>query len=120
MSHPPLETGGTVQFDQQKAQAAVDALLAAARLLQQHTTTDLNNARTALDGWQGHHADTFTSGDLPWIQKESSRIVDGMLKLAATISGAATDAKNLQRQMDQDESSGSTGTPVARGRAVPI
>jgi hypothetical protein len=118
VSHPPLETG-SVQFDQQRAQAAVDALIAAARLLQQHTTTDLANARAALDGWSGHHADTFTSGDLPWVQKESARIVDGLLRLAATISGAATDAKNLQRQMEKGDSGGG-GTPVARGRAVPI
>jgi hypothetical protein len=98
---PPDPGPTTVDFDQQKAQDAIDALTAAARLLQQHSTTDLQNAATALDGWTGHHADTFTSGDLPWIRGESARIVDGMLKLAATIGKAASDAAALQRQLQQ-------------------
>jgi hypothetical protein len=96
----PAPDSGSVQFDQQRAQDAVDALLAAARLLQQHTTTDLRNAGTALDGWTGHHADTFTSGDLPWIRGESTRLVDGMLKLAGAIAGAAASARTLHRQQE--------------------
>ncbi len=113
---PPDPGPTSVQFDQQLAQDAIDALTAAARLLQQHSTTDLRNAATALDGWTGHHADTFTSGDLPWIRGESTRLVDGMLKLAGTIAQAAADARALERQLHQSQ-------PVphgARGRAIPI
>ncbi|HEY7202167.1 MAG TPA: hypothetical protein VIC57_18240 [Candidatus Dormibacteraeota bacterium] len=98
---PPDPGPTTVQFDQQRAQDAIDALTAAARVLQQHVTTDLGNAKTALDGWTGHHADTFTSGDLPWIRSESTRLIDGMLKLAGQIGQAAADARTLQRQLDQ-------------------
>jgi len=98
---PPDPLPTTVHFDQQRAQDAIDALTATARLLQQHVTTDLRNARTALNGWTGHHADTFTSGDLPWITSESTRLIDGMLKLAGQIGQAAADAKTLQRQIDQ-------------------
>jgi hypothetical protein len=94
---PPEPTPPPVHFDQAAAQDAILALTAAARVLQQHMSTDLQNASHAMDGWQGHHAETFTGGDLPWIKGESTRIVDGMLKLATTISSAADHAARLQR-----------------------
>lgn len=98
MPPAPPEPATTVHFDQQAAQTAIDALTAAARVLQQHMATDLGNASHALDGWQGHHADTFRSGDLPWIRSESTRIIDGMLTLASAIGRAAADARALARQ----------------------
>lgn len=94
---PPEPTPPSIHFDQAAAQDAILALTAAARVLQQHMSTDLQNASHATDGWQGHHAETFTGGDLPWIKGESTRIIDGMLKLASTISHAADSAAKLQR-----------------------
>lgn len=110
---PPPDPIPTIHFDHQRAQDAIDALLAAAKLLQQHTTTDLANARHATEGWDGHHADTFEMGDLPWITGEASRIVDGMLKLAGTIGSASACATTLQRQAAQQAHAG-------RGRTRPI
>lgn len=95
---PPDPEPAPIHFDQRLAQEAIDALLAAARLLQQHTTTDLGNAAKALDGWEGHHAATFRGGDLPWIRSESTRIIDGMLKLAGTIVQSAATAHTLAQQ----------------------
>jgi hypothetical protein len=89
-----------VQFDQQKARDAVAALNAAIALLRDHTSIDVSNAQRALDGWTGHHADSFRGMDLPWIGRESARILDGMVKLAAAIGAAEGQAVDLQRQHD--------------------
>ena len=97
MPPPPDPKPAPVHFDQAAAHDAIYALTSAARVLQQHMATDLQNASHALDGWKGHHADTFTTGDLPWIKGESTRIVDGMLKLASAISNAADSAAKLQQ-----------------------
>jgi hypothetical protein len=91
---PPLPP--PVEFDQQLAQEAMDALQSAAMLLQQRTATDLANARSARDGWSGHHYDRFVGVDLPWIEYEARRIMDGLLKLRATIATAAANAAALQ------------------------
>jgi hypothetical protein len=94
---PPEPKPAQVHFDQATAHEAINALISAARVVQHHMSTDLQNAGHALDGWKGHHADSFTSGDLPWIKGESSRIIDAMLKLASTISTAADSAARMQR-----------------------
>lgn len=97
----PVPYPEPVQFDQQKAREAVTALNAAIALLRDRTTTDLANAQKALDGWTGHHADSFNSMDLPWIVRESSRILDGMIKLSAAITSAESEAVTLQSQHEQ-------------------
>ena len=98
MSHPTDPGGGSsVQLDQRLAEDAISALNDAVRLLHGHTTTDLGNAHKALDGWEGHHADTFTHGDLPWVRNESTRVLDGMLKLAVAIARAADSAQSMKQ-----------------------
>jgi hypothetical protein len=93
---PPPAPPIPVQFDQQKAQDAMDALQAAARLLQDRMSTDMSNASNALDGWTGHHHDTFAGSDLPWMRSEAARIIDGILKLRMIIAGAAASAAVAQ------------------------
>jgi hypothetical protein len=97
----PVPYPDPVQFDQQKARDAVAALNAAIALLRDRTTTDLANAQKALNGWTGHHADSFNSMDLPWIVRESSRILDGMIKLSTAITTAESGAVTLQNQHQQ-------------------
>jgi hypothetical protein len=84
----PVPYPQPVEFDQRAAQDAVAALHAAVALLRDHTSADLGGAQRALDGWAGHHADSFRTMDLPWIARESSRILDGMIRLAAAIGSA--------------------------------
>jgi hypothetical protein len=99
---PPLPPyPDPVQFDQQLARDAVEALNAAIALLRDHTSVDAANAGRALDGWTGHHADSFRTMDLPWIGRESSRVLDGMVKLAGAIAGAGDRATDLQQQHQQ-------------------
>ena len=114
----PVPYPEPVQFDQRAAQDAVAALNAAAALLRDHTSADLGGAQRALDGWTGHHADSFRTMDLPWIARESSRMLDGILKLAAAIGSAEGQAVALQRQHDQanqrwlDSQADTAGRPV--------
>src|SRR5215471_8229028 len=97
----PVPYPDPVQFDQQKARDAVTALNAAIALLRDRTGVDVTNAQHALDGWTGHHADSFAMMDLPWITRESSRILDGMIKLAGAIGTAEGQAVTLQQQHTQ-------------------
>ncbi|HEY4026948.1 MAG TPA: hypothetical protein VGO86_11010 [Candidatus Dormibacteraeota bacterium] len=96
----PVPYPDPVQFDQQKARDAVAALNAAIALLRDRMATDGANAQRALTGWTGHHADSFSTMDLPWIGRESARILDGMVKLASAIGAAEGQAVELQRQHD--------------------
>jgi len=97
----PVPYPEPVQFDQRTAQDAVAALQAAAALLRDHTSADLGGAQRALNGWTGHHADSFRTMDLPWIARESSRILDGLVKLTAAIGSAEGEAVALQHRHDQ-------------------
>jgi hypothetical protein len=90
-----------ISFDHQLAQAAIDALNAAVRQLQDHTTTDVANGNAALDRWQGPHGDRFRGTEFPWIQREAGRIVGEMQKMVGIIQRASEEAVALQRQHDQ-------------------
>lgn len=89
-----------VRFDAQLATDALNALNSAIAQLSAHTSTDLHNASLALDGWTGHHADSFSNVDLPWIRREASRILDGMMVLASRLGAAGPAAQGLQHQHD--------------------
>lgn len=88
-------------IDKAAAQGALDALRQSINELKTRTGTDLRNAASAEEGWTGPHADQFCGQELPWIQSEASRILDGMLRLHGAISRAleadAPAASSLKR-----------------------
>ena len=90
-----------ISFDHHLAQAAIDALNAAVKQLQDHTTTDVTNGNLALDGWLGPHGDRFRNTDFPWITSDANRIIGEMQKMVGVIQRASDEAIALQRQHDQ-------------------
>lgn len=90
-----------VDFDHAAAQAVLDALDSSIAVLKHRTAGDLKRAATAQKGWSGTYADQFSGQHLPWVKNESGRVLQGMLRLRASISRAMQDAVTLQGKQDQ-------------------
>jgi uncharacterized protein YukE len=100
-----------VQFDQQKAQAAVQALSASASLLRSITDARAGMASRALDQWTGPHADRFRGQDLRRLDQEAA----GIIRLLGTLRDAIENAQ-LQASRDQFNQ---THSKLPDGRVLP-
>ena len=87
-----------VQFDAAAAEAVLRSLKSAIATLRAKTDADLKHAATARDGWKGAWADQFATEELPWLGREATRLVVGMLGLEGQIEHAIEAARQLQAQ----------------------
>lgn len=76
------------KIDKAAAQDALDALRRSINELKTRVGTDMQNARSAQEGWTGPHATQFSGQELPWIQSEAARVLEGMIQLHGSISRA--------------------------------
>lgn len=97
-SGPPYPV--PVQFDAAAAEAVLASLRSAIATLRTRTEVDQKNAVRAEDGWKGAWADQFATEELPWMGREASRLLAGMLALQAQISHGIEAAQQLQAQHD--------------------
>jgi hypothetical protein len=83
-----------VRFDQQSAQAAVQALSDTASLLRSITDARAGMASRALDQWTGPDADRFRGPDLRRLNQEAAAIIRLLDKLRDSIEAAQVQASS--------------------------
>jgi hypothetical protein len=105
-----------VQFDQQLAADAVDALRSAVRLLQHTMSVDVPLGNQALLNWKGPHADRFRSTFQAWQKTNVPQLIDTYNRWITIIENAGHTAASMQAAHDRANHAWqqSQPTPVRR------
>lgn len=96
MTDPP-------QFDHQKAQALIDKLNDAIRLLQSQTGDRSTKAQTMRKSWKGGYADQFFNREMPAMRNQAAGLVAQMQALVTQVGGAADAASQASAQWQRSQ-----------------